>query len=311
MVETLPATELTPLEQLARDYIAHGRAKRWSARTLEQVVRQRIERIFLPWCRREAIIEPAQLTQRVMDRWSAELLDKGGARGKLAPESVRSYARTVNAFCNWARSEGEAITAKAELPKVPKRWVEPLTEQEIRAMERVTGGRNRLIIRILDQTGVRASELLGVGPADLFDGGDRNAYLRVIGKGDIQRAVPCPAPLAREIRAWVRQLPLDATKLFLSQRMRRGVRGELTVSGLEDVVRFAARDAGVTRHVWPHLFRHTYVSRLVRQGVDSTVIRRVVGHRDTQMIDQVYGHLRGEDLYGLVLNAMEDAKSPR
>lgn len=71
------------------------------------------------------------------------------------------------------------------------------------------------------------------------------------------------------------------------------------------MVRWLGRNA-IGRPVHPHLFRHTYISKLVRKGIDSTVIRRDVGHSSSPLIDQVYGHLRPQDTASMVLAALRD-----
>lgn len=89
--------------------------------------------------------------------------------------------------------------------------------------------------------------------------------------------------------------------------LRRGPRGEyepLGVSGLQQMIRELARQAGIQRRVWPHMFRHTYITFLLQQGLDATKIRRVVGHTNTQLIDRVYGHLLEQDLADSVVAAL-------
>jgi integrase/recombinase XerD len=70
------------------------------------------------------------------------------------------------------------------------------------------------------------------------------------------------------------------------------------------MLRELARLAGIGRRVWPHMFRHTYITFRLQQGVDATKIRRVVGHSSTHLIDRVYGHLLEQDLADSVLSAL-------
>ena len=60
--------------------------------------------------------------------------------------------------------------------------------------------------------------------------------------------------------------------------------------------------------MYPHIFRHSYISELLRRKVDSTKVRRVVGHSSTQLIDRVYGHLLDFDLAGEVLEALVEPR---
>src|SRR5207245_785589 len=96
-------------------------------------------------------------------------------------------------------------------------------------------------------------------------------------------------------------------RLFLSVRRssRTGYHEPLTASGVQQMIRWLGRNA-IGRPVHPHEFRHRYISLLVRKGIDSTVIRRFVGHRSSALIDQGYGHLRPADTADLVLSALRD-----
>src|SRR5215469_3673251 len=84
----------TPLERLARDYLNHCRARRLSGKTIDQVYRPRLDRLFLPWCREEGITSVDEVNQRALDRFAAGLLERGGERKTtLSPHSVNSYLR--------------------------------------------------------------------------------------------------------------------------------------------------------------------------------------------------------------------------
>ncbi len=65
----------------------------------------------------------------------------------------------------------------------------------------------------------------------------------------------------------------------------------------------------------PHMFRHTCITFLLQQGMDSTKIRRVAGQSSTQLIDRVYGHLLERDLADSVLAALtrlpQHSRQPR
>ncbi len=309
---------MSPLERLARDFVNHCRARRLSGKTIDQVYRPRLERLFLPWCRQEGVETIEQVDQRVLDRFAAGLYERGGERKtELSPNTVSSYLRSINSFLAWAHSEGEAVTAKAALPKTPQRIVETLAREEIAAMDKAGNERDALIVRLLADTGLRAGELVGLTVADVIEH-DRTDYVRVLGqsqgggaKGDKARLVPLPAPTAKRLRRFIRNRPGEATsdRVFLSLRRasRSGEYEALHVSGLEQMIRELARNAGITRRVWPHMFRHTYITFLLQQGVDSTKIRRVVGHSSTQLIDRVYGHLLERDLADSVLAAFQRA----
>jgi hypothetical protein len=93
---------------------------------VENAYRYPLRHVFLPWCAREAIEQPSQLTRRAMERYQGELLANGGARGPLSPSTVHSYVRVVNQMLVWARdptrvSRMECRMARSNCPNSARR----------------------------------------------------------------------------------------------------------------------------------------------------------------------------------------------
>jgi integrase len=71
--------------------------------------------------------------------------------------------RAINSFLSWVRKEGEKVEARAPLPTIGRPVIDVLTPAEIQAMEDVADNeRDKLIVRLLADTGIRVSELLGL-----------------------------------------------------------------------------------------------------------------------------------------------------
>src|SRR5262245_61997671 len=189
-VETAPASAL---RTLVDDYLAHCRARGLAPNTVNQAYRYPLLGVLLPFCERERIADVSAINAPVLDRLSAELLESGGRNGQpLSPHSVHSYSRAINHFLSWAKKEGEQVDARAQLPKLPKRLVEVLSREEVQQMEHAARTeRDKLIIRILADTGLRVGELLGLRTNDLVEQ-NRNYYLHVRGEGAKDRLVPAP-----------------------------------------------------------------------------------------------------------------------
>lgn len=128
------------------------------------IYRYPLEKVLLPFCEREGIDDVAQLDQRALNRLSVELQDGvGAARGKpLSKYSVNSYLNAINVFLGWAEREGAGGRARARTPQLPKRVMDVLTREEIAELEDLArSDRDAVIVRVLSETGLRASELLG------------------------------------------------------------------------------------------------------------------------------------------------------
>ena len=112
------------------DYLAHCRAKGLAPNTVSGAYAFPLNQVFLPWCVKQGITEPEQLTSRALDRLASDLLEKGGARAPLSKATVHSYLRPINTMLAWAREEGEVGTVKAQLPRLPKTLIDVLSRDE-------------------------------------------------------------------------------------------------------------------------------------------------------------------------------------
>jgi integrase/recombinase XerD len=139
-----------------------------------------------------------------------------------------------------------------------------------------TSCRDRAILLLLYNTGARVSEALGVRARDLHL--ERPRQVRLHGKGGKERI----CPLWPETAAALRALPLNADSsdtLFLNTHG-----GPLTRDGAAYIITKYARRAATTcpelrsRHVTPHVLRHSCAVALLQSGVDVTVIRDYLGH---------------------------------
>ncbi len=150
------------------------------------------------------------------------------------------------------------------------------------------GLRDRALLELLYATGLRASECLGL---HLDDVNLTAGYVICTGKGRKQRLVP----LGGEAAVWLsrylaRGRPRDtrrrdSDRLFVNPRG-----GALSRQSLWVIVRRAARTAGVTRRVSPHVLRHSFASHLLEGGADLRSVQAMLGHADIATT-QIYTHL--------------------
>lgn len=147
--------------------------------------------------------------------------------------------------------------------------------------------RNRLIIRCYLYTGVRLAELatLEKDNIDL-----ESMKMRVWGKGGRERVVPIHPEIAGDLAEALKQIG----PIFPS---RRG--GALTAEGISEMFRrFVQGELGI--EATAHKLRHTFATRLLKQGADLRKIQRLLGHAklDTTAI---YTDVDDDDLAGAVL----------
>jgi len=153
---------------------------------------------------------------------------------------------------------------------------------------RPAGLRDRAVLEVMYGSGLRVSEVLCLDAGALRL---REGFLRVVGKGDKERAVPLTRPSVRALRAYLdRGRPhlvrdRDPGPLFLNQRG-----GKLSRMGLWRILRHYAVAAGVETDFHPHMLRHSFATHLLEGGADLRVIQELLGHASvttTQIYTQV------------------------
>ena len=307
---TLSGPSPAPLARLVEEYLASCRARGLSPKTVRGAYGYPLREVFLPFCEREGITTPGQLSDAVMDRYSSALLEHGGKRGPLSRHSVHAYVRNVNLFLSWARREGEEVTAKGQLPRLPRRDIDVLSRDEIAAMEAAAPTeRDKLIIRILADTGMRAGELVGLQPSDLVER-NRTNFLRITrAKGGDSRLAPIMPDLARRFRRYAEKgRPDDAPRqLFVALRRSPSGRLEgLRESGVLQMVSDVAQRARIAKRVYPHLFRHSFITEALRRGMNPLMVAKIVGHSSLVMIQRNYEHLVVDDTYDALARMLRE-----
>lgn len=305
--KTAATGEPAPVDSLVSDYLTSCRARGLSVRTLDNAYGFALERVFLPWCRREGIRTTTELSQLVLDRFTTDLLSRQSERGRpLSKASVHSYVRPVRQMLHWAEGIGEPVTGRPQLPKQPRREKEVLSRHEIDRLEDAARTeRDKVIIRLFADCGLRLSELTGISAGDIRRTANRS-YLRVHGKGDRERLVPVLPDLARRLDRLGRAQGGDRAgdRLFTSSRRGSGGGYEpLTESGVAQMVSAVAREAQLGKAVHPHLLRHSWMTEMLRKGMNPIQLAAIAGASE-KVIAEHYAHLSHDDAYEAVARAL-------
>ena len=176
-----------------------------------------------------------------------------------------------------------------------RRSIEFLSREEMDALLAVpnlstwVGRRDRTLLLVAVQTGLRVSELTGLNCQDVVLG--TGAHVRCLGKGRKQRCTPLRPQTARMLDAWLRErqgLPEDP--VFPSIRG-----GRLSRDAVERLITKYTQRAEPTcpslkrKNVSPHVLRHAAAMDLLHHGVDRSVIALWLGHESVQTT-QIYLH---------------------
>jgi len=293
------------LADLVEDYLASCRARGLARGTVEQAYGYTLKTVFLPWCAKNGVLRGFDLDQRTFDRFTSDLLEMGGKRGQLSRHTVHSYVRAVRQLASWAEREEEMGPARPQLPRLPRRVIDTLSREEIDRLEKAAGTeRNALIIRVMADTGIRATELCSLRRGDVIRQHNRT-LLRIHGKGDKERFVPITPPLARRLSRYADASALDSDFLFTSSRCNAyGEYTPLTRSGLLQIIYGVADRAGIPKHVHPHLLRHSFATEALRRGMNTVQLADILGHSGLRMIESTYAHLTVTDAYDAVMKML-------
>lgn len=161
-----------------------------------------------------------------------------------------------------------------------------LTPTEIDALidapdtDRWEGRRDRALLLLATQTGLRVSELTGLNCDDVTFGA--GSSVRCLGKGRKRRAVPLTTTTQAVLRIWLTERGHAPDRPLLPTRTGR----RLSTDAIERLVRLhaitAARTCPTIRpdKLHPHVLRHTCAMSLLRAGIDTAVIALWLGHAD-------------------------------
>jgi integrase/recombinase XerD len=192
-----------------------------------------------------------------------------------------------------------AATIARVLAIPPKRFDQALitflTEPELHALLRATdqstwiGRRDHALILLAAQTGLRASELLGLTCDDIRLGA--GAHVSCLGKGRKQRITPLTKQTVAVIRAWTHERAgLPGDPLFATSTGRTLSRDALEHRLAKHAATAAAACPSLqAKTITPHILRHTAAMRLLHAGVDTSVIALWLGHEQIQTT-QIYLH---------------------
>ncbi len=141
----------------------------------------------------------------------------------------------------------------------------------------VSGQRDRAIIELLYGSGLRISELAALKKSDIeFEAG----FIRVLGKGNKQRLVPLGKIAKNALEVYLNSIENSNSQssgpvLFGNKKSR-----PLSRTALWKIVRKRVLQAGISKPVSPHTFRHSFATHLLEGGADLRAVQEMLGHAD-------------------------------
>ena len=212
---------------------------------------------------------------------------------KLSVASINRIDSTLRSFFKHLQQEyGYAdptleIAPKKSSRRLPKALtiaqVVSMIESAYRQGQPITI-RDQAMLELLYSSGSRVSELIGINLNDLSSVETDEGIittLKLRGKGSKERIVPLGSFASKAIENYMTRVRPDlaakssktTSALFLNSRGSR-----ISRQSAWQMVLDAAEAAGVTEHVSPHVFRHSYATHLLDGGADIRVVQELLGH---------------------------------
>lgn len=213
---------------------------------------------------------------------TVEAIDPGIIREHLlavsehhAPSTVHRHYRTLKTFLYWYEAEDAPDgwrnpIRRVKAPKVPEQLLDPAPLDDLAALVKAADVRDRAILLVLVDTGLRAGELVALNVTD-FDQAEAVLFVRH-GKGGLARVAPLGPRARRALRQWLRVRPDDGPAMFCSADS-----GRLTYWGLREILRRLSIQAKVKAPTL-HSIRRAFGLGMLRAGTDLLTVSRLLGH---------------------------------
>lgn len=247
---------------------------------------------FRSFVERHYDILPGEVDSTHIEAFMSEVYDRGIKAASQA--RMLSGIKSFYTFLQIAEITDHSPTEFIDTPRLGRKLPEVLTVEEVDAtiatidLSTPQGHRNKAMLETLYSCGLRVSELVSLRLGDLFfDDG----FIRVTGKGNKQRLVPLSEAARRNIEIWLEQRshmkiePRCSDVVFLNRNGRK-----LTRVMIFTIIKQAAQAAGITKHVSPHSFRHSFATHLLEGGASIRQVQELLGH-ESILTTEIYTHL--------------------
>jgi site-specific recombinase XerD len=270
------------LAELLGSWELHLRAERKSPQTVKAYGDG--VRAYLNWC--AANDKPAVLDRRLIREFIDGLLTSGAK-----PATAVSRHLAVRRFSGWLAEEGEQASDPLlglRSPKLDNPVIEPLTDDQLRAMLKACRGadmrdkRDEAILRLMFTTGARAGEVVAMETNDLNLRAVPPTLIIRRGKGGKGRVIPLAVEAAAAIDKYMRAR--RSHRLSSDPALWLGDRGKhFSYDALHKTLAMRAGMAGVAGF-HPHRLRHTAAHRWLSKGGSEGGLMAVAGWSRPDML---------------------------
>lgn len=197
-----------------------------------------------------------------------------------------------------------------KLPKKGKRLPKYLEYNEIEEIFEIPdlttplGERNALILEMLYATGMRVGELVSIKVNDI---NHFQQTIKILGKGNKERIVYYNKITSKRLKLYLENGRCHLNKknsdyLFLNQ-----LGGPLTTRGVEFVLNEIMKKTALTKHITPHMLRHSFATHLLNEGCDLLSVQELLGHESLSATN-IYTHVTNDRIKDVYLKTHPRAR---
>jgi len=236
------------------------------------------------------------------NRWGLSGNGSESSRPRATYSTVHHYYAILKSFFNWCVREGfvpESPLAKIKLKNPQMNVVQPFSNHDILKLieicdydcknnARLLGSRNKAIVLMFLDTGLRASELANI-KLDEID--SERGWIKVKGKGAKERVVRIGATAQKALwRYLVYRENCRCEELWITEEG-----GPMKVGGIQMMITRLKERAGLKTKGNCHRFRHTFALHFLRKDRNPFNLQYLLGHSDLRMVRHYVSTLGMED----------------
>lgn len=264
---------------------------------------------FLDWA---GEIEPQELTHHNIKNYLAQLHPRNYSKTTTSRKiaAIRTFYRYLYREKLVKANPADNVKSPRKTKSLPKLLTDAEVELILSAIDTSTpaGHRNRTIVETLWATGMRISELCGLKFSDLNLEEDE---ITVFGKGGKERIVL----ISHRAKAYLNEyLEKTRPKLIEKSELKdsdtvfiNNTGFQLQQKSIHRMLAETGKAVKLQKQVSPHVFRHSFATRLLENGADLRVVQELLGHASISNT-QIYTHVSTERLKQAYIKAHPRAK---
>ena len=285
------------IDDIYKEYIYEITTRNYTDRTIKGY-KNNLKKFFT-YCKEEyGLMEIEEVTHIHIKQYLNLLKSKN-----LSESYINTILKNIRSFYQYCYKEEYCLNVAKKVSFLKEKTVliNTFTDMEVRKMLNVykmdtyINARNRCIVAMLLDTGIRCYELCNIKNIDV-----KETVIYIVGKGRKDRIVPI-SPYLKKImikyerikNSYLKDNALHYDNYFLSYRNK-----PLTVEAVERIIRIAGQKVKIRNEIRcsPHTCRHYYAQAQLKNGLDVYSLSRLLGHETVNITRRYLQSINDEQI---------------